>query len=75
MAIQIEYYTDYLSYLYPEFDYFFDLNYSSGHNYERPNGLSVTAINLGWGGKERNMRDSVLIKDDIGNSLHGKALK
>ena len=51
MVIQIEDCTDCLKYLYPDFDYAFELDHSSGHNSERPNGLSTTAMNLGWGGE------------------------
>ena len=52
MVIQIENCIDCLSHLYPQFDYEFELDHSSGHNSERPDGLTTTktAINLGWGG-------------------------
>ena len=52
MVIQIEDCIDCLSYLYPQFDYDFEIDHSSGHNSERPDGLSTTAINLGWGGNK-----------------------
>ena len=53
MVIQIENCIDCLSHLYPQFDYEFELDHSSGHNSERPDGLSTTAINLGWGGETK----------------------
>lgn len=40
---------DCLSYMYPEYEYEFKLDHSSGHNSECPDGLPTTAINLGWG--------------------------
>ena len=56
MILQIEDCGDCLTYLYPDHDYEFELDHSSGHNAERPDGLSTssTVLNLGWGGnKER----------------------
>ena len=40
-----------------------------------PNGLSVNAINMGWGGKQRMMRDSLLTAKDIGSIVHARSLK
>jgi hypothetical protein len=77
MVIQIEDCVDCLSYLYPQFEYEFELDHSSGHNMERPDGLSTTSgvINMGWGGKQRIMRNSVLSKDDLGTLVHDRVLK
>ena len=67
---------DYLLYLYPQFEYQFKIDYSSGHNAKRIDGLSTYNINLGWGGKERKMRDSILSEDDIiGQIIHKQVLK
>ena len=74
MVIQIENCIDCLSHLYPQFDYTFELDHSSGHNSERPDGLSTTAINLGWGGKQRKMRDSILTTNDIGTLAHERTI-
>ena len=50
MILQIEDCVDCLKYIYPQYAYEFELDHSSGHNSERSDGLSITAINLGWGG-------------------------
>jgi len=75
MVLQIEDCVDCLKYTHPDFRYGFELDHSSGHNSERPDGLSTNSINLGWGGKQRCMRNSVLTKDDIGTLKHNRTLK
>lgn len=59
---------DCLTYLFPQFDYEFELDHSSGHNAKRPNILSTTSsvLNLEWRGKQRKMRSSTLTADDVG---------
>ena len=74
MVLQIEDCRDCLLYLYPQFDYRFELDHSSGQNAERIDGLSTSSINLGWGGKQRKMRDSELSDDDIGELKHTRVL-
>jgi len=44
MIIQIEYVIDCLRHLFPDSEYVFELDHSSGHNMERPDGLSTTPI-------------------------------
>ena len=66
MILQIEDCVDCLKTLYPQYAYEFELDHSSGHNSERIDGLSITAMNLGWGGKQRRMRNSILTKEDLG---------
>lgn len=75
MILHIEDCVDCLKYTHPDFRYGFKLDHSSGHNSERPDGLSTNSINLGWGGKQRFMRNSVLKKDDIGTLKHNRTLK
>ena len=77
MDIQIEDCVDCLQYLYPQYQYMFELDHSSGHNMERPDGLSTTktVINLGWGGKQRKMRNTILTANDIGSITHTRSLK
>jgi len=41
MVVQIEDCIDCLKYLYPQFDFVFELDHSSGHAKERPDGLST----------------------------------
>ena len=60
-----------LSYLNPEYAYKSELDHSSGHNSEYPDGLSTTGsvFNLGWRGKSKT-RDLILIINDIGTFVH-----
>ena len=76
MVVQIEDCSDCLRHLFPQFDYGFELDHSSGHNAERPDGLSTTTsvINLGWGGNQRKMRSSVLSKEDVGILNHSRRI-
>ena len=76
MVLQIEDCVDCLTFIFPQFDYEFELDHSSGHNSERPDGLSTTSsvINLGWGGKQRKMRSSILSADDIGPLRHARTI-
>ena len=77
MVLQIEDCVDCLNILHPDHSYGFELDHSSGHNMERPDGLSTTSgvINMGWGGKQRRMRSTVLSKDDIDTLVHERPLK
>jgi hypothetical protein len=70
MAIQIEDCIDCLLVLFPQFDYVFELDHSSGHAHERPNGLSTSRSNLGWGfgGRQRLMRTSIFLLGVSGHS-------
>ena len=76
MVIQIEDCIDCLQSIHPQPDYKFELDHSSGHNAERPDGLSTTSsvINLGWGGKQRHMRDIILTNEDIGPITHSRTI-
>lgn len=77
MVIQIEDCLDAFCTLHPQYDVQFELDHSSGHNMERPDGLSTTSgvINMGWGGKQRNMRRTVLGENDVGAIIHERLLK
>ena len=52
MVIQIEDCVNCLIFLYPQFQYQFELDHSSMYTMERPDGLSATpdVINMGWRG-------------------------
>lgn len=56
--------------------YGFELDHLSGPNAERPNRILTTnsVINLGWGGKQRKMRSSVLSKGDVGKLNHSRRI-
>ena len=44
---------------------------------ECPDGLFTTplVINVGWGGKQRKMRNKILTANDIGSITHTRSLK
>ena len=72
MVVKIDDCIDVFSRLYPQFECKFELDHSSGHNMERPDGLSTTSgiINMRWGGKQRKMRSTVLDEKDVGEIIH-----
>ena len=76
MVLQIDDFIDCLQFVYPQFDFEFEINHSSGHSEEQPDGISTNSsvINLGWGRKERRMRSTVLTKDDVGTIIHARKI-
>jgi hypothetical protein len=58
-----------------DFDIGFELDHSSGHAHTRPNGLSINELRLGWGGKQKPMRDSVLTAQDVGSFDHDRRVQ
>lgn len=85
MVLQLEDVVDCMTVLYPDpvdpsrcmYDLVFELDHSSGHNADRKDGLSTcpTQLRLGWGGKQRYMRDTKLSAEDLGTVAHGRALR
>lgn len=61
MVVQTEDCINCLKILYPQFDYIFLFDHSSGHAKKRANGLNVTSMNKGYGG-ENNMRSTIIEK-------------
>ena len=59
MVVQTEDCIDCLEILYPQFDYIFLFDHSSGHAKKRADGLNVTSMNKGYGG-ENNMRSTII---------------
>ena len=76
MILQLEDCHDCTNHIIPQFDCSYELDHSSGHNAERPDGLSTTAsvINYGWGGKQRKMRSSLLTINDVGDIMHARRI-
>jgi hypothetical protein len=58
-----------------DFQVGFELDHSSGHAHTRPNGLSINELRLGWGGKQKPMRDSVLTTQDVGSFDHDRRVQ
>lgn len=61
MVVQTEDCIDCLTILYPQFDYIFLFDHSSGHAKKCADGLNVTSMNKGYGG-ENNMRSTIIEK-------------
>jgi hypothetical protein len=64
MALQLEDCADVLKALYPEYDYLFLFNHSSGHDKQRPDGLCASRMTKGFGGAQPKMRPSVIVSAD-----------
>jgi hypothetical protein len=79
MVIQLEDYVDCVRYVSEKrgwnFDIGFELDHSSGHAHTRPNGLSISNLQLGWGGKQKPMRNSILTDNDVGLFDHNRRVK
>jgi len=60
MVLQLEDCVDVLQYLYPQYDYIFLFDHSSGHDKQREDGLNVKKMTKNFGGTQRKMRDTVI---------------
>jgi hypothetical protein len=67
MAIQTEDLLDCLVVLYPNHDFVFLFDQSSGHCKRAADGLQATSMNSGWGGKQPTMRATVIERDCLGD--------
>ena len=63
MVTQFKDCIDFLKYLYPDFDFFFLFNHSSGHAKKRVDGLDALAMNRMFGGQKSTMRPSLIPKN------------
>jgi hypothetical protein len=66
MSLQTEDITDCLQALFPDHDFVFIFDQSSGHAHKRKNGLSTVGINASWGGKQREMRQTTITEGCLG---------
>ena len=60
LKIQLEDLYDCLSVIFPNFDFLIMLDQSSGHCKVREDGLVVSKLNVNYGGKASNMRDTTI---------------
>ena len=60
MAVQVEDCMDVCHVLWPEFHHVFMFDASSGHRKKRENGLDVSNMNKEYGGKQSNIRNSLI---------------
>lgn len=56
--LQLEDATDVLSVVYPRHDFVFKFDQSAGHTKKRKNGLAANKMNVSWGGKAPEMRET-----------------
>ncbi len=73
MKLQLEDVVDCLRVAFPDFDFLFLFDQSSGHTKKRDDGLSTQNMNVEFGGKVSEMRHSHLFEGCIG--LHAVALR
>ena len=66
MVLQLEDCVDILKVTHPDFDVLFLFDHSNGHDKLQPNGLSLSKINIGHGGKQPSMRSSLLSNEHFG---------
>jgi hypothetical protein len=66
MSLQLEDVVDCLVILYPDCDFVFLFDQSSGHAKKRKDGLNAAVMNVQWGGKQPLMRPTVLVEGCLG---------
>jgi hypothetical protein len=67
MILQFEDCIDVVQTLWPEFKYGFLFYHSCGHDRQRPDGLTATGLNKGFGGAQPKMRLTEIEEDDVNN--------
>ena len=60
MALQVENVFDVLSIKYPEYDFLFMLDQSSGHGRMREGLLNINSMSVKFGGKQEKLRDTTI---------------
>jgi len=58
MVLQLEDCCDVVTSLYPQYDFLFLVDHSSGHDKQREDGLNVSRMTRNFGGAQRKMRDT-----------------
>jgi len=58
MVLQLEDCCDMVTNLYPQYDFLFLVDHSSGHDKQREDGLNVSRMTRNFGGAQRKMRDT-----------------
>lgn len=60
MVLQLEDCIDCLKVVLVDFDIAFELDQSSGHAHNRPDGRNLSNMSMKWGGRQKNMHESIL---------------
>ena len=55
---------DIMDWVHPDLQVILEVDHSSGHLKPKDDGLSINGMNLGFGGKQGNVRET-LIKDEV----------
>jgi hypothetical protein len=63
MVLQLEDCVDVLKHLYPQYDFLFLFDHSSGHDKQRDDGLNAKKMTKSFGGNQRKMRDTTIKKE------------
>jgi hypothetical protein len=63
MVLQLEDCVDVLKHLYPEYDYLFLFDHSSGHDKQREDGLNVKMMTKSFDGTQRKMRNTLIKRE------------
>ena len=77
MVLQLDDCVDCLNYLYPNYEFLFMLDHSSGHDKQKPDALNATNMKVKFGGKQKVLRDSIILEQDgyLGPYHHNKMLQ
>lgn len=67
-AVQVESIMDVVEVLYPQMQLVFEVDHSSNHLKGKEDGLDVNAMNLNWGGKQKQLRASTVCAGCLGDS-------
>ncbi len=65
MIVQFEDCIDVVQTLHPEFEFIFLFDHSCGHDWQRPDGLSVPKVNKSFGGAQPKMRKSKMETEEF----------
>jgi hypothetical protein len=60
MVLQVEDFCDAITNLYPQYDFLFLVDHSSGHDKQREDGLNVTRMTRNFGGTQRKVRNTLI---------------
>ena len=66
LVIQFEDCVDVLKALYPDHDFLFQFDHSGGHDRQPDDALSVSKLNLSYGGKQPRLKDSIITEGCLG---------
>jgi hypothetical protein len=60
MVLQVEDCCDVITNLYPQYDFLFLVDHSSGHDKQSEDGLNMTRMTRNFGGAQKKLRDTLI---------------